>query len=329
MKTTATLCAGLLALVLMAPPARAVINNGSNGVNTTAPTGGLSNSGWSYEGQWRVGGGTVVGSNYVLTAKHLAGSVGKTFTYDGNPYTVTQIYDQPGTDLRILQTQQTFSSWAPLYAQTNEAGKDFVVFGYGVTRGAAANNPMNPAQQDGWLWNDTPTAGNKTWGTGSIDQATTLTIGSNNNAPVLKINFTAPTANGPNATPAEGDSSALADRDSGGGLFINDGGTWKLAGVIWATSGPFYASASDAINNVNPIDAALYDGSGYYERGFDTNTNTYVALPADPTAGYVSRISSNRAWIDGILNQPIPSPATLWVVLVGLPMLVLPRRHGR
>lgn len=326
-KTSILIVAALAAVVGHARPAAAVIINGSNGMNTAAPTGSLAGSGWSYEGRWGDGGGTVIGSHYVLTAEHLGGGIGGTFNYGGNSYTVTQIYDQAGTDLRILQTQQAFSSWASIYTGSNETNQTFADFGYGVTRGAAANDPTLPSRRDGWLWNGTSTAGNESWGTGSIYQTTTASVGPTTNAPVLQFNFTAPSTRGANATPATGDASALANRDSGGGLFINVGGTWELAGVNWATSYPYFRTATDAVNDTNRVSAALYSGTGYYQRGYDSTTGTYAALLASLSVAYASRVSAFSGWINTTIEQPVPSPATLSLLSIGLLILILPRKR--
>src|SRR4029077_8690414 len=69
---------GLLAVT----PSRAVILYGTDdpGENTTAPGGALADSGWQYEGQFIGFLGTVIASNYFVTANHIGGSVGQVFT---------------------------------------------------------------------------------------------------------------------------------------------------------------------------------------------------------------------------------------------------------
>src|ERR1700731_563949 len=66
------------ALILAPTPSGAVIlyGTGDPSANTSAPTGALAGSGWQYEGQFAGVLGTVIASNYFITAKHVGGSVG-------------------------------------------------------------------------------------------------------------------------------------------------------------------------------------------------------------------------------------------------------------
>jgi hypothetical protein len=60
-----------------------LFGTGDPSVNTTAPTGALAGSGWQYEGVFGGFIATPIASNYFLTAKHIGGSVGQTFTFNG------------------------------------------------------------------------------------------------------------------------------------------------------------------------------------------------------------------------------------------------------
>src|SRR5436190_17779127 len=77
---------GLSILFFSTEQGQAVILYGSGdpGANTSAPTGVLAGSGWQYEGQFGLFLGTVI-----VTAKHIGGSVGQTFTFNGTDYTTT------------------------------------------------------------------------------------------------------------------------------------------------------------------------------------------------------------------------------------------------
>ena len=90
----------LLGLVLSAglvvtSPSKAVILYGTNdpSINTTAPGGELAGSGWQYEGQLNAAFiGTVIASNYFVTANHIGGNVGELFFFNGNSYTTTAVF---------------------------------------------------------------------------------------------------------------------------------------------------------------------------------------------------------------------------------------------
>jgi hypothetical protein len=79
-RTAAGSC--VFVLICFLPTAQAVIllDTGDPNFNTTAPTGELAGSGWQYEGLWVSFLGTAVASNFFITAKHVGGSVGDTFT---------------------------------------------------------------------------------------------------------------------------------------------------------------------------------------------------------------------------------------------------------
>ena len=76
----------LLGLVLSAglivtAPSKAVILYGTDdpSANTTAPTGELAGSGWQYQGYFSGFLGTVIASNYFVTANHIGGNVGERY----------------------------------------------------------------------------------------------------------------------------------------------------------------------------------------------------------------------------------------------------------
>src|SRR5580693_5424744 len=76
---------------------------GDPSANTTAPTGTLAGSGWQYEGQFGSFLGTIIASNYFVTAKHIGGNVGQSFIFNGATYTTTAVFPDPSSDLQIWQ----------------------------------------------------------------------------------------------------------------------------------------------------------------------------------------------------------------------------------
>src|SRR5438552_3725516 len=118
---------GLAGLVFwigsMTGTAQAVIVYGSQGRNTSAPSGNLADSGWQYEGNWGGFLGTTIGSRYFITAAHVGGSVGGTFSYAGQDYTALATYDWNFNGLKIWQVDRDFPRFAPIYTGNNEIGK--------------------------------------------------------------------------------------------------------------------------------------------------------------------------------------------------------------
>jgi hypothetical protein len=117
--------------------------------NTTAPTGLLQDSGWQYQGQWGSSLGTPVAATFFITAKHVGGSIGGSFLFNGVSYTTTGYSDCPSSDLRVWQVSSAFPAYAPLYTDSDEPSKSLVVFGRGTRRGSEVSVSSNLR---GWQW---------------------------------------------------------------------------------------------------------------------------------------------------------------------------------
>ena len=159
-----------VAAVLLVTPARAVIlfGTGDPTANTSAPGGTLAGSGWQYEGQFGGFLGTAIASNFFVTAKHIGGSVGDTFTFNGVNYTTVAVFPDPSSDLQIWQVAGSFPSHASLFSEAPGAEANFalVVFGRGTERG----DPVlvgNDSHLGGWLWGASDSV--QRWGTNKID----------------------------------------------------------------------------------------------------------------------------------------------------------------
>jgi hypothetical protein len=92
--------------------------------------------------------------------------------------------------------------------------------------------------------------------------------------------------------------------DSAGGLFIQDGSTWKLAGINYAVDGPYNLTNSGA-----GFDAAIFDAGGLYT-GTEGNWSFMPERATNqPGAFYATRVSAHVAWIQSVLAQPLnPRP---------------------
>jgi hypothetical protein len=276
----------LLALGFFASLSEAVIFESTSNVtfNTTAPTGGLTNSGWQYEGSWQGSYlGTPIAPTFFLAAIHIGGSVGDQLNFNGLSYHTIAFTDCPNSDLRVWQTAETFAFYAPLYTNSNEVGKTCVVFGRGTQRGDAVT--VN-SQLKGWKWG--PGDGQIRWGENIITAINT------NNEPtigdLLQANFDR------NGVTNE---CMLSVGDSSGGVFIQDGGVWKLTAINYATADPFVST-----NGVNGsgFNAALVDYGGLYTGG-DGNWTLIPNQAQDIPAYFVSsRVSQHVAWINSVIN---------------------------
>ncbi len=264
-------------------------STGDSTFNTTAPTGPLANSGWQYQGQWGSFLGTPVSPNHFVTAKHIGGSIGDAFTYNGISYTTTAVHNN-GTDLNVWEVSGTFSTYAPLYHSGNEAGKSAVIFGRGTQRGSEiiANNELK-----GWTWGVGDSQ--MRWGENTIEGG----YGS-----LVKISFDLD--GGPNEV-------HLSSGDSGGAIFVQEGGIWKLAAINYAVDGPWKYE----------IDGSTFNGAVFDRGGLYRGNTLYPDQPADnPSSFYATPISSNYEWLMGVALVPVPEPST-WALLVsGFGMLL-------
>jgi hypothetical protein len=293
-------------------PARALvfIRSGDPAFNATPPAGNLAGSGWQYQGDWGGLLGTPVAPGYFLTAKHGGGTEGDIFTFQGTGYATTAKFDHPTptADLTLWKIAGTFPDYAPLYTSTDEAGKEFVVFGRSAVRGAEVTVAgASPTDLRGWQWGNTG-GGTMRWGENQVDATPTIS-----GAQYLRANFSF--SGGPNEA-------TLAPGDSGGGVFIQDGGIWKLAGINYGVEAEFLTAADGT-----PFSAAIFDAGGlYYNTGLG-----FALLPDLPynieASFYSTRVSSYAGWIQGITSVPEPAES-VWLVAAGLTGFGAWRRWG-
>ena len=263
----------LLTLLLLAPCVQAVIfrDTGDPTHNTSAPTGALTNSGWQYEGQWQnIFLGTPIAPNYFLSAQHIGGSVGNVFTWNGTNYATTAYFNSPDSDLRLWQVAQTFPCYAPLYTNLNAAGQFVVIIGRGTQRGApvVVNGATN-----GWYWGASDYV--QRWGENTVTASYD---------PYLYALFseTGPT-----------NECAVSTGDSAGAWFIQQGGVWALAGITYASDGPFSTNCSTFPNNLSMLDERGLCDPGYYAANYP------VAVPS----GFIaSSVPNDLFWINSVIQ---------------------------
>ena len=264
--------------------ARAVIlfDTGDPNVNTSAPTGDLAGSGWQYEGYWNGFIGTPIAPSFFIAAAHIGGSIGDSFVYQGVTYSTVKSISLSGSDLLIWQVNGTFPSFAPLYTNQDEVGKGLVDFGHGTQRGDAMY--LN-GSQTGWAWG--PADGRQRWGQNTVSDVVSY---SGHDLLYSTFDEAGQPGNGPNEC-------HLSSGDSSGGVFINDGSAWKLAGINYAVDDLYSAPDPNTA-----FTAAIFDARGYYTTDDHVNFTLISGPDPVPTGFYCSRISSEIAWIESVID---------------------------
>jgi hypothetical protein len=279
----------------------------------SAPTGPYLNGGMQFTGKF-VGSeyaGTAIAPSFILAAQHTGVGVGQ-FEYNSVTYNVVQVYNDPGSDLRLLRISGTFPTYAPLYRATGELNQTAVLLGRGWPGGTQVNTGPD---RNGWNLDFAGSATAKpiTWGANVVSDTVDLDS-SFNIVPAqpagkyLLYTFDEPSAGGLGAVEGQ-----VVNGDSGGGAFVQDtDGLWKLAGVHYAASTQFYTSTTAPLSY-----GAIFDFNGLYVGPTATRVLVSETTP-QPALGLSTRISTRQAWIDGI----IPEPTTLTMVLgAGVVML--------
>ena len=304
-----------LAATANVPDVGAVVfySTGDPAHNTNAPSGALANSGWQYQGSFSgIFLGTPISAKHLITASHITGNVTNQFVLDGTTYTTVRRVPNPTNDLCIYEISGTFPSSliAPLYTQSNEAGKELTVFGRGWERGAPV---VVEGVTNGWNYANLPLTPPYPfdthvlrWGSNTVSGIVQdPTYGS-----ILAMDFSAG---------AGSDECHLGPGDSGGGVFIKDGSQWKLAGINFSISGNY-----NTTNFGSGFIGALTDEGGLYVQSGASwvyVTNRTADIPGE---SYATRISTNMSWITGV----IPEPGHVSLAALGVALLWARRRRG-
>src|SRR6267142_5254559 len=271
--------AACLTPLIITSAGHAVILYATADRNGAPAPGSIAEIPWNLQGQWGAFLGTPIAPNYFITAVHVGGDSSSIFNFRGSNYTIDASFGTnggaaiPGSDLRIWKVNETFPAFAPLYgtsSSTIETNKHMLVVGRGTQRGdeVSVNGTLK-----GWQWGTTDLV--QSWGENTVSG---IVSGNAEQGDFVAFDFTAGAAN-------EG---TLSGFDSGGGVFIQQGTEWQLAGINFGVDGPYSLSGDAADPGFN---AAIFDKRGLYEMG--GNGWQLVSGAGDvPASAYSSRISS-------------------------------------
>lgn len=291
----------------------AVIINGSAAGNTSAPSDPDLATRWAQVGNISSYMGTPIASQYFITAKHLGNLTGQSITFpDASSYTTTAAFFDPNSDLAIYQISGAFpgDKIVPMYSGSFSLNQPMYIFGRGVPRtdtqviGDAFPSGTEPK---GWTWG----TGNSTRSWGTNNYAGVFDAGSAGTQ--LLFDF--------DSSPA--DEGVLSIGDSGGPVFLQEGGVWKLAGINYAVE-----SAFNTTGNGTGFNAAIFDKGGLYQGSTTSGPWTYVnpLVSPQPAFSLSTSVPASSAWIVSIV--PEPSTLALGVTGTAFSLFVLWRRKA-
>jgi hypothetical protein len=220
---------------------------------------------------------TMIG--WVLGANHV--SAPSSITVAGQSYTVASGARLGSSDLKLYQITTTGDQSlpglpsVPIASAIANTGDFVLMFGRGFT-----NNTTAPYS---WVAPGSNEANATRWGTNTIDGSYLVNLGTAqapNWQPYLVVDFDGPGDPGATAYDAQG-----ATGDSGGGLFIQRGGTWELSGIAhFVDDGPDFLESGETGDNVtNPSqygDFTAYTDVRSYASVIQSASGTLVPEPS-------------------------------------------------
>mgnify|MGYP000913741619 FL=1 len=282
------LVASLLAIPPLAAPAGAILTLKAPGRNTTPPSGDLAGSGWDLQGKWGAGVGTPIAPRYFVTARHLGGRAGDTLELGGRSYTAQRAYCSRKADLCVWRVQETFPAFAPLHLSGGEVGRDVVLFGRGTARGRPITQGGRVC---GWEWG--PSDGALSWGTNRVEA---ILPGPGGAAGGRLLAFAFDRGGGENEA-------CVSTGDSGGGVFLREGGQWRLVGVIQSVMSHLARHADGS----GPVTGALFDTRGFFVAQPGKNgSRVYQRIPEvprpQPMVAFAACLSDDAEFLRAVLD---------------------------
>lgn len=362
----------MLAALFLSRPAWGLIISTSQPLSDTESAAGFpywANVGWrgTRTGANSDGSCVYLGDSWVLTANHVgSGNV----ILDGVTYAVIEGTSQRigSADARVFRIANPSSDLQPvaIYNGTLSAGTQVRMLGTGLDQDPVKTYwkvttpggvplwtevPRNQANASGYYWTSNPAERIQRWGTNQI-------------ADVYQAsgNYFFQTSFDKGDTTYEANG---ADKDSGGPVFINNGGSWQLAGIIvglnvwvgqpnagvdWVSWSATSGNSTVMVDLTRYRDLVLADTPHPQPIPGDLNLDDFVSQgdldlvlgswgqfvepgnPADPSGdGFVGQTDLNIVlanWGDGTPppSQPAPEPGTLAILALAGAAAVLRRR---
>ena len=228
-----------------------------------------------------------VSRNCVVTTRHQGGGISTSVRIAGVTYSIARIWNHPTSDLRLVRLfGANLAEFVDPYTKTDEAAKQVVIGGWGVGNGPSLETG---GIVYGYQWGDSASRALR-FATNRIDNAV-----SDSNMPpyisdVVVADFDDPARNFPTNYEC-----IPAVHDSGGGWFIKDNGTWKLAALSRTVEQHYQEGHEDDPNYI------------LLESWFRQRSNP-VRSDADAFDGV--RISSYAQWISETLPEVQPGDLT-------------------
>jgi len=239
-------------------------------------------------GRWTSSASCVaVASNCVITTRHQGSGTGTSVHIAGRTYTAAEIWNYPSADLRVVKLYgANLTSFVPLYTNTDECSKPLVIGGYGDGRGALL---QTGGITYGYEW-DNSTNTTRRLGTNKVKDTEDDSYLEGYTSDIIFADF-----DGLNDAGSTDYECIPADHDSGGGWFIKDGNTWKIAGLsrgVGIHFEPGHEGDSDYI---------------LFEAWFRNRDDPLVRQPEYMDA---VRISSYAAWLAQTIPPRLPADLT-------------------
>ena len=238
---------------------------------------------------------TPVSARHVLAAKHIGGMVGDTVSFGPGPnqgsYATVGFVDDPESDLRLWEIAGTLSAWVEIYTGSDERDATVTVFGLGGPPGVIVDVPTGigppPASLKGWEWSSPDGLGS--WGRNVVDRTGFTSF----SGLAIVIDFERPVFGG------IAEECHVTGGDSSGPWFLQENGSWFLAGLNSLVSGPFQYSVAGQPSG-QFFEASLFDKGGLWE-------NDPAFLNADqfsdvPSSAFAVRVSSRQSWLLPLLD---------------------------
>ena len=304
----------LVGCLFLSTPASAVIITRDATGNTSPPTDPALATRWGQVGNFNAYMGTPIASQFFLSAKHLGNLTGQSITFpDSSSYVTTAGFFDPSSDLAIYQIAGTFPSdkIVPLYSGGFTTNQSMYIFGRGVPRTTTdviGNAFPSGTEAKGWTWGTGTSA--RSWGTNSFNQI----VSDASAGPQIAYDFD---YNGTGS-----DEGILSVGDSGGPVFMQEGGSWKLAGINYAVQTPF-----NTTNTGGGFNAAIFDKGGLYSLSApSTWTYTNPTSSNQPAFSFSSSVPANSTWIATIVPEPASLAVTALASAACLSCLLRSRR---